>query len=86
MRCTWIGFATACWAAGARRTTFEHNDHHAGVGLVRITATLPAAIAIVEELRIVAGEAEVRGDSATLHACAHAVAAIFKAIDDGKGT
>ncbi len=69
-------------AIGSPRTSFEHNDHHAGVGMVRLTARVIVATAIVEELRVAAGEAEARGDSATLHACAEAVAAIFKAMDD----
>lgn len=42
------------------------------------------AVAIVDELRVLVGEAEQHGDSKTLHACAEAVAAMFNALAIGR--
>ncbi len=69
-------------AMGSARTRFESNERHAGIGDVRLTCPVLIATGIVDELRVCAGEAEVRHDSATLIACAEAVAAIFRAMDE----
>jgi hypothetical protein len=68
----------------ASRTSFEHNDRHAGIGKVRLTTIVLVATVIADELRIAAGEAERRGDSDALVACAQGVAAIFREIDAEK--
>ena len=69
-------------AIGSARTRFEYNEHQAGVGKIRLTCTVHIATGIVDVLRVSAEEAEARHDSETLIACAEAVAAIFKAMDD----
>jgi len=68
-------------AIGSARTRFEYNEHHAGIGKVRLTCTVHIATGVVDELRVCAGEAEARHDSETLIACAEAVGSIFKAMD-----
>lgn len=71
-------------AMNSPRTTFEDNEHHAGIGKVRLTTIVFVMTVIADELRIAAGEAEQRGDHDTLLACAQGVAAIFRAIDGEK--
>ena len=69
-------------AIGSARTRFEYNERHAGIRKVRLTCTVHIATGIVDELRVCAAVAEARHDSETLVACAEAVAAILKAMDD----
>jgi hypothetical protein len=69
-------------AIGSARTRFEYNERHAGIGKVRLTCTVHIATGIIDELRVRAAAAEARHDSETLVACAEAVAAIFKAMED----
>lgn len=71
-------------AMGSARTRFEYNERHAGIGKVRLNCTVHIATGIVGELRVCAAEAEARHESETLIACADAVAAIFRAMDEGR--
>ncbi len=62
----------------------EYSTRDVPYGQVRVTCSLRIALYLVEELRMLAGQAEERHNSELLIACAQGVTEIFKAIDRGE--